>query len=240
MGNIINAQLAPNLLTPVLNDYTAVVISNGSAGPADIISSIREDGIELNEATLMDVITRYNAKAAALAASGTLVNTGLVHLRTTVRGAVYDKVWNPQANPVYISATPSQLLRKAASETEVRILGIKSELIELLGITDLSTQLTDGSVTRGRVAELRGSYIRIAGDNPAVGIFFTDITTGDVYKAEQADIVVNDPSRIMVQIPEGIPDGEYTLSVVTQYSSNPGKLLKEPRSAVLALPVSIS
>ncbi|GHT23712.1 hypothetical protein FACS189430_07420 [Bacteroidia bacterium] len=239
MANILNAQLVPNVLTAAPNDYYASVINNGSINPEGLIGLIIKDGIELNPATLLDVITRYNAKAAEQAAQGVNVNTGLVYLRPVVKGAFYDRTWNAATNPVQIATTQGSAIRKAAADTTVRILGVKSDLLEILSVTDLATQLTDGTLTRGRNAELRGSHIKIAGDSDTTGVSFRNINTGEEIKLTAADIVLNEPSRLLLLIPDTLADGDYELSVTTQFSPG-GKLLKEPRRASLPIPVSIA
>jgi hypothetical protein len=66
----------PNLLTPAPNDFWISALHNGSAGPQDLAKLVIDDGCEMNIATLIDAVTRYNLKAATLAAAGVNVNTG--------------------------------------------------------------------------------------------------------------------------------------------------------------------
>ena len=239
MANILNAQLVPNVLTAAPNDYYASILNNGSINPEGLIGLIIKDGIELNAATLLDVITRYNAKAAEQAAQGVNVNTGLVYLRPVVKGAFYDKTWNALTNPLQIATTQGSAIRKAVADTTVRIVGVKNDLIEIMSVTDLATQLTDGTLTRGRNAELRGSYIKVAGDSDMVGVIFRNIATGETVKLSTADIVLNEPSRLLLLIPDSLAAGEYELTVTTQFTPG-GKLLKEPRTATLPIPVIIA
>ncbi len=43
-------------------------------------------------------------------------------------------------------------------------------------------------------------------------------------------IVLNEPSRLIILLPASLEDGEYTLTVTTQYRGGGGALLKTPRS----------
>ncbi|GHT22647.1 hypothetical protein FACS189430_04740 [Bacteroidia bacterium] len=51
--------------------------------------------------------------------------------------------------------------------------------------------------------------------------------------------MLNEPSRLLLLIPDTLADGDYELSVATQFSGG-GKLLKKARRATLPLPVSIA
>jgi hypothetical protein len=85
-------------------------------------------------------------------------------------------------------------------------------------------------LTPGRNLKINGQKIKIAGDNPAVGILFRSQDDPDsTYPLDLTDLVTNNPSELMIVIPALIADG-YTLEVTTQYGVN--RLLNEPRTIV--------
>jgi hypothetical protein len=49
-------------------------------------------------------------------------------------------------------------------------------------------------------------------------------------KVDPTDIVTNNPSEIVIVIPQLVPGGAYKLKITTQYGS--GAMLKEPRSTI--------
>lgn len=239
MKNVLKAWLKKNQLTSDPNDYTASVVSNGSVGVDQIINEIIADGIELRSETILNALNRFNSKAASMVLSGCNVNTGLVYMRPVIKGPFYGKTWNPEVNSVYISITQGVALRAAVAETTVEILGEQSDPLEIYGITDQTTGKTDGNLTKGRNAEIKGSYLKIAGDNEACGITIVNTATQEATKLATTDIVLNDPSRLLIFVPATLAAGEYELTVVTQYTGG-GNLLKQPRSATLGIPVTVS
>ena len=64
-----------------------------------------------------------------------------------------------------------------------------------------------------------------------------DICHSAATKVDEGDIVVNNPSELMIIIP-ALPAGTYQLEVTTQYSTG-NKLLKEVRSAVFDRPLTV-
>lgn len=239
MNKTLNAWLRKNMLTEDPKDYTASVQSRGSIGITDIVDELVNEGMEIKRETVVDIVTRFNRKAADMALSGYNVNTGLVYMRSIVKGPFYDKVWNPELNSVYVTINQGYDLRAAVAETTVEILGVQADPLEIYNITDQTTGKTDGTLTKGRNAELKGSYLKIIGENPDCGIALRNTTTQDITKLTPGDIVLNEPSRLLIFVPGTLVTGEYELSVTTQFTSGSIEL-KSPRTATLSIPVVIN
>ncbi len=229
MGKL-RAWLKPNPLTADPTDYTAVVKTSGNLGVADIVNEMKDDGMEFQPETVTDIIQRFCRKAAERVTDGYCINMGLVNMRPVVRGSFPDRMWNEGRNSVRIAVSPGVLLRRAAAEAEVEIVGQQPSPISIISIKDLTTGRMDGLLTRGRAAELRGSYLKIMGADPAVGITFRHIETGVMTRLTPGEIVVNYPSRLVILVPDSLPDGTYSLTLTTQFTSIRAKLLSIPRS----------
>ena len=239
MAKKLNAWIRKNPLTPDPNDFVAVPVTIGSVSISSIVDELENEGMELKRETVIDVVNRFNRKAAELFVSGHNVNTGLVYMRPIIKGAFYGKTWNPETNSLVASITPGADLRAAIAETVVEILGEQSSPIEVLALTDTVTGKTDGTLTKGRNAEIKGSYLKVVGEDPSCGITFTNVATSEVTKLDLADIVINEPSRLLIFVPASLAAGEYELTVTTQYSGG-NNVLKQPRSATFATPVVIA
>jgi hypothetical protein len=105
--------------------------------------------------------------------------------------------------------------------------------------TGMLTNATDGSISRGWNIDLKGSYLRIAGEHPDCGIQFRNTNTGEVFKLPLQNIVLNDPSRLLLLIPMELEAGDYELTVTTQYTKGTS-LLKSPRSLTFHIPLVLS
>lgn len=239
MKKILKAWLRKNQLTADPNDYMASVVVNGSVDVEAIVDELVREGMELKRETVVDIVTRYNRKAAELVLSGYNVNTGLVYMRPVIKGAFYDKTWNSETNSVYVSINQGIDLRNAVAETVVEILGEQSDPLEILSLTDSTTGKTDGTLTKGRNAELKGSYLKIAGEHADCGVSFTNLATKAVTKLTSGDIVLNEPSRLLIMVPGTLEAGEYELSVATQFCGG-NTLLKQPRKAAFDTPIVIA
>ncbi|AZZ58308.1 DNA-binding domain-containing protein [Riemerella anatipestifer] len=237
--NTLKAWLRPNLLTKDdPNDFVAVPLLGGSLGITEIIEALKKEGMEIQTETAIDIITRFNRKASELVLNGYSVNTGLVYMRPAIKGVFYDKTWDKEKHSVYVNVNQGTDLRKAANDTKVEILGEQSSPMSVFSITDKVTGKADGTLTKGKNAEIKGTYIKIDGDNPKNGIVFKNLDNQNEVKLAKDSIVLNEPSRLLILVPSDLEAGNYELSITTQ-SSTGSVLLKEPRTERLPNPVVI-
>lgn len=231
MRNVLKIWLKKNELTPDPNDFTAVVSSMGSVDRGGIIDAIMEEGTELKRETVTDIISRYDRLSAHFVLNGYNVTTGLVYLRPVVAGSIYGKKVDPGTLRIYVAATQGAELRKEAADTTLEILGELPDVIDIQQVTNLLTKEADGTLNRGRNARIDGSYIKVAGEDPAVGIYLINTADNSETKLGQEDIVTNNPSSLIILMPTSIAEGVYRLKIVTQFTGA-GKLLKAPRETV--------
>ena len=119
-------------------------------------------------------------------------------------------------------------MREAIAQTVVEILGEKSNIMYILETEDKKTGLKDGSATAGRNFFVRGAMLKVVGDDESVGVTLTNASKA-VTKLTDDLITINNPSSLTLLLPTDLEEGEYTLTVTTQYA-NSGHMLKSPRS----------
>lgn len=233
MLNILKGWLIDNTVTTDdLNDKILQLESAGSADLDDIIDEMIKEDTGLRRETLMHSITLFNRVTTRLILSGYSVNTGLFRAVAKFLGIVEGAVWNKEKNSIYVAVTQDKMLREAIAQTAVQILGTKSNIMYILETEDRKTGLKDGTATSGRNLLVRGAMLKVVGSDPAVGVSLTN-ASGVVTKLDADLLATNKPSELILLLPTGLADGEYTLTVTTQYST--GAVLKTPRSASITL-----
>jgi hypothetical protein len=128
------------------------------------------------------------------------------------------------------------LLRREIAGVEVQILGVADTAVMIAQVTDVKTGSINEMLTPNRNLRIAGAKIKIAGDNPAIGIFFVNSETGERTRVHSSEVVINNPSDIMIIIPE-LAAGVYRLEITTQFTGS--ALLKEPRTAVFDNPLTV-
>lgn len=209
-------------------DKILMLESAGSLTLEDILSAMKKEDTGLREETIEHAVKLYHRVLSDLILSGYSVNTGLFRAVPQFRGVVDGGQWDQKKNSIYVSFTQDKDLREAIAQTSVNILGEKRDAMYIIGGEDAATRATDGMATAGRNYTLNGRLIKVAGDNEAVGITLTN-AAGKVTKLPDDMLVVNNPSQLIILLPSDLTDGDYTLTVTTQYSGT-NTLLKNPRS----------
>ena len=228
MQNKLKGWLVDNTVTvDNKNDKILQLESNGNAGIDEIVKEMRAQDTGLREETLRHSISLYNRVVIDLLLNGLSVNTGLFYAVARTQGVIEKGTWNKENNSVYIVFNQGKELREACAKAVVEILGEKSNIMYILETEDIKTRLSDGSATAGRNFIVRGAMLKVAGDHEAVGVTLTD-SKGAAVRLEEDMIVSNKPSELILLMPSDLADGEYTLTITTQYSRS--VLLKEPRS----------
>ncbi len=224
----INVLMADNTVTKDdLTDKIFVVVSTGTADKERIISEMMEVNPGLERETLRHVLDLENRVIKKLLLTGMRVNNGLFEATAQCRGVVQGTAWNPETNTIYVNFQQGKDMREAINSTTVNVIGEKGASMYLSTGEDAATRSVGFTATAGSNFTLTGKNIKIAGDDPSVGITLTD-SDGTETKITGGMIGLNQPSKLIFFIPAGLADGEYTLTVTTQFGGGP--LLKSPRS----------
>jgi hypothetical protein len=234
--------LLPNFMTKdVHNDSTAVVSTAGNTKHnIDTAKAIKEEGSDLQEETIVDVLNRGDRIKRHFLLEGSSVQDGNVHLAPRVKGSWIgaDPLYNPAEHKITIDATPTAELRKAIEEeVGIEVLGKKTGGGAVIGLlTDVATGKTDGTISPYGSAVIEGDKIKIdPTDEAGLGVFF--ISSDGTKTASILGLATNGPKKIVCTIPMLNP-GTYTLQIVTRYSTS-GTLLKEPRTITYELPLIV-
>lgn len=230
MSNKLQGWLAPNTLTEDPNDRILVLNSAGTVDNEQLYKDMREEDTGLRRETLVHVVTLYERIVARALMNGHNVNTGLFYAVPRFIGTVENGQWNSEKNDIYVSFTQNRVLREEVRNTKVEILGEKADVTYITGVQDCSNNMKDGHVTPGRNFRITGSRIRIEGSDGNVGVSFRNLTDNTVTKVPSDMFATNKPSELIFIAPAGLTDGEYELTLTTQYSGNTQRLLKTARS----------
>lgn len=176
-------------------------------------------GIELMEEVISEALM-----------NGESVNTGLFRGVAQFRGVAKQNAWDSTVNSIYVSLTQGKVLREAIKDTRVDVLGERPVKFYIGSGQDAATRAVDFSATVGRNFTLFGKNLTVVGTDPSVGVTLTFVATGSVTKIDKDMIVLNEPSRLIILLPASLEDGEYTITVTTQYKGSSTDLLKTPRS----------
>jgi hypothetical protein len=191
-------------------------------GEADISASAMEHGVLL-----------FLKEMEYQLYDGYSINTGWFTAKPQIRGvadspnAQYDK----GKHTLLFEFHQGAILRRGLEKVEVAILGVAEAGTIIAQVTDVKTGSINDRLTPNRNLKIAGSKIKITGDDAANGVYFINMDTAERTKVDDSDLVLNNPSELIVVIPD-LKAGTYQVEVTTQYGSNSKTVLKESRTAI--------
>jgi hypothetical protein len=229
----IKAYLYDNVLTKDNpNDFTARTASERSLNVQQIcLSAANRGGADISASAIEHATELFLKEMAYQLCDGYSINTGYFMANTTIRG-VFDspsETFNKDKHSIIFQFNQGEKLRAEIPNIEVEILGVAESSAVILQVTDVKSGSVNDLLTSGRNLKIAGSKIKVEGNDPFVGIFFINTATNVRTMVEENDIVMNNPSELIVVIPT-LSSGSYHLEIVTQFTGS--YLLKEPRTAV--------
>ncbi|MBB3188322.1 DNA-binding domain-containing protein [Microbacter margulisiae] len=235
----IKANLYDNLLTEDPNDFVARVSSERTLDVADIANAaVTRGGASVSAVDMEHHVNLFFKEMTYQLCDGFSVNTGYFTAAPLIKGVFNSPVegFDPAKHSVIFQFNQGDVMRKEISNIEVQIMGVAESGMSIVQVTDVKTGEVNGVITPGRNLKIKGSKIKLAGSDPSIGIYFTNETTGDVVKVDTSDVVINNPSELMIITPS-LPAGTYTLKMTSQFTNS--SLLKEPRTAIFDKVLSV-
>jgi len=237
----IKAYLYDNVLTEDPFDLIARVMAERSLNVRNISeTAVTRGGANISAASMEHAVNLWLKEMAYQLCDGFSVNTGWFTVSAHIKGVFNSpaETFNPDKHTLLFSFNQGTLLRREIATTEVQILGVSDSGLNIVQVTDVKTSSVNDLLTPNRNLRISGTRLKIAGDNPANGVFFVNQDTDERFPVEADDIVTNNPSELIIVIP-ALAAGTYRLEVTTQYSANKRQPLIEPRTAQFDRPLTV-
>ena len=235
MANLhnIRAKLYDNPLTPNPNDFMARVSADRTLNVKDICKgAVTRGGANISADAMEHAVNLFHKELGYTLCDGFSVNTGWYTASVSIKG-VFDnptEKFNAKKHTVMFDFKQGALLRKELGAVTVDVTGVADTAAFIAQATDVKTGSINDMLTPGRNLRINGIKIKIDGNNPENGIFFVNQETRERIAVEMSDVATNNPSEVMIIIPE-LAEGTYKLEIVTQWGGNSKQLLKTPRTA---------
>ena len=224
--------LIENTVTKDPTDRIAKVKSKKTKTLDDLAGRIVQQRTEYRKDTLVSIYRMMNEAKLEFLSQGEKVNDEITLLEPAITGNFYeDSTFVDGRHSCVINSrvtgTVQAMLRQAKGTYNG--LNLENGGAAIDSVTDSATGAVNGEITPGKTVTIAGKKIRVVpeeGETVANCITWTNLDTQQVIEQEDAP-VVNDPGKIILQLPELTP-GQYALTVKTLFSTS-GVNLKAPR-----------
>lgn len=250
----LNLKAYPNALTQDDdNDYTVKVDTQSTPLTLDDIAAataarLGEEVVKVRGA--LEVGMEVMAQAVA---SGYCISTPLCYAQPMASGVVMKEELSQPVDRekirVYASFHQGTAVKEALTKAKLQLfLQPAATGPYIAGMTSafFNEQTgADGALTRvplpmeaGEMAVITGNGLKVVGTDPTVGVTLTSVDNPSTsFFIPAAKISPNTPKKLQFNLPAGITEGAWTVSVTTQYAGS--YQTNEPRTFVLDTPVII-
>ena len=214
---ILNTDLYDNLLTERKGDYTAKPRITGTVRNTNIADRIVAARTEYQHGTILNILNMADEHKVQAIAEGKSVIDGVGQYMVNVQGAFEGEKaqFEPDKHSLGITYTVGALLRKAFERIKVVTNGVAPIGPVINTVTDATLKSVNARITSGGALTLGGANLKVQGDHESNGVYFTP-GNGEQTPAKAPVIISNSPTQLIVQMP-ALADGEYTVSITTQY-----------------------
>jgi hypothetical protein len=234
---MIDYVLEDNLLTPKEpNDRYARVVNVQSRSESDLAEAISKRNIGISKAEALAMLEAASEIQLEWLAEGHSINLRLAHFHPSIPGAFEEGEYPKEAA---IRITASKEVAETAKTIPLRHVEAVNP-IHIDFVHDVKSDTTNSKVTRGGSVKITGHNLKIAGIEPAVGVEFISVEDPEaIYPVPAQDIIINNPSELLIIAPQMVTGEEVQLKVTTQYSGSL-KGLKTPRSVTFGKKLTVA
>lgn len=210
---------------------------------ADVARKVAEERTEYRVDTLVSSYQLMEEKIRQLACGNNIVITDNVQFTPAITGLFLGKkgIVDPAVNKAVINMIATAALRTETDQVTLEFSGNVREMgnASFGLVKDVTTGKTDGTITPGGLLDVSGTKIRSVGaDGVGLGTL-TLVNMADQSVAATITVLgINDPKRLMFNIPADLAKGSYQLTLETWFSS-PSTLLKQSRTITYAIPLVV-
>lgn len=194
-------------------------------------AAVTRGGADISVSSMEHATELFLKEMAYQLCDGFSVNTGYFNASVSIKGTFENpnENFNKQKHTILFRFNQGEKLRAEVPNIDVKVLGVAESFSAILQVEDYKTGSVNELITPNRNLRIIGQKIKIAGDDISNGVFFIETATGLETKVPFEDIITNNPSELVILLPE-LTSGTYTLQIASQYSGS--NLLKEPRTTI--------
>ena len=238
--DVIKAYLHDNTFARKHNKFVARVKIDRSLTVKDVCKlAIKRDDVDISVEDMEYLVNLWFEEMANLLCNGNSVNAGWFTALPRIKGVFNgtDDDFDTEKHSILFDFSQGMEMRKKLKNLSVKILGMADMSAKITQVTDIFTGSVNNIITPGKNLRIKGSKIKIKGDSKDNGVFFVNQTSLIRTKVDDAGVILNKPSELIIIIPE-LEEGEYKLFFSSQYTGS--VLLKKPRTIEFEKPLFLA
>jgi hypothetical protein len=220
--------------------YVARVEPDLSLSVDDICrSAVARGGHSAAPETMAYHVEAFIRETAYQILNNAALHTEYFRIQLNIKGVVDNEhdAFDPERQSVVIDIQPTRAMQEQLNSVEVAFSPPQKEYSCIDTVAGAAPVGAENQITSQGMVAVTGKNIRIAGDSPENGVYFTNVATGETFKVEAGAFARNTRKNLLFFAPD-LPAGEYRLRLTTQDVGG-GKQAKTLRHAVFHFTIGV-
>ena len=216
--------LVDNKLTEEDN-YSARVLTERTVNQEALIEKMLSKRNLVSKTDIVAVLNSYYEEIIQCIQEGDSLNLPLVNIGYSISGVfdTEDDNFNPDKHKLHVNLNGGKLVNEIKHQIPLKKVIAPSVGTTINTFKDITTQTINTTITPSGIFELNGFRLRIAGDQPEVGLY---LVAENGTETQINYIAQNSHRKIIGQLP-ALASGVYRIRIKTQATSNPERFLKD-------------
>ena len=226
----IKVLLHPNYLPGTEGTFQARTVNEASLSVDQVCAYLLNRGGFTGEyENLRENVRLYMDEAVYLLCNGMAINTGYFTIYPNIGGTFENarETHDPKKHPISFRFRTLSKLRRLIEEITVSVEGVADASGWIDEFTDTEEGESNGIFVSGNLFVIQGSKIKLAGDDPDVGLYFVPVD--DPALAVKVTRIAENTASKIVGIAPATGHQYNRLEIRTQYSGGSNTFLKTPR-----------
>jgi len=229
--------IQPNPLTDDPDDFRAQIANARYYNDDEITERILKKSTTLGRGALNEAFGLWRETVGEILAEGDGIDTKAVIIHLGIKGK-FNSAGESKDMSIHPSVHFGTEFQKALTQVKAHRIHAPQTGTVIESVTDIKTQAVNRLLSPGGAARITGDKVKLAGDDPSVGLYFINIDTGARTKVDASSVAENTKGHLMVVIPP-LAQGTYHIEVVTQFTGG-GVLSKTPKTATFDKPLTVT
>jgi hypothetical protein len=209
--------------------YIARTTNEASVSAENICASMKNrGGYDGDYEEAVKTIHHFFLEMLYQLADGFSANLGFFSVHPNIGGTFTNEkeTHDHKKHPVNFRFQALKPMRDIRDDIEVIVEGVADTSGYIMEFLDIGTGAINETYSQMNQFIITGYKLKIAGDDPEVGIYFEQV--GGATKLKVTSLAENTSSKLIGMVPAG-PNGTYKIVIKTQYTGSGSTLLKNPR-----------
>ena len=226
----IRCKLYPNYLPGVEGAYIARTSNEATLSIAQICTALKSrGGFNGSYEDLLKSVKQFFDEAAYQLCDGFAINTGYFTIRPNIGGTFNSANESHDRNrhPVSFRFRINAPLKELVKQIDVEVAGLADGSGYIDEFRDIDEDSINGLFVPGNQFSIAGHKIKIAGDDPEVGLYFVPVD--DPAKAVKVKRIAENTASKIIGIAPATEHLYNRIEIRTQFTGSSITLLKKPR-----------